>query len=104
MLCTIGLEHNIKIMIKDILPDIEFEDINFCAGYDNSTKGIYVFSENDKCHYIFIDIYNSFRLPKQYLRKWLKMQILHQSQHHAQHKSRFTAPKPNGYNVGTADV
>lgn len=55
MLSTIELEHNIKTIIKAKLPNIEFEDINFCAYYDNSLEGIYVFSKNEKYHFIFIE-------------------------------------------------
>jgi hypothetical protein len=55
MLSTRELEIEIKNTIKQVLPDLELTNINFCLGNESSSEGVYIFSENNKYHYLFTE-------------------------------------------------
>lgn len=55
MKSTKELEHNIKRIISEKIPNINFQDINFLEGNDNSPEGIYVFARNDKYVFLFTE-------------------------------------------------
>ena len=48
-------EKIIKQKIYEKIPDINLQIIKFVEGRDNSTEGIYVFTENDKYIYMFTE-------------------------------------------------
>lgn len=49
------LEKNIKQKIYEKIPNINLQIINFIEGSDNSSEGIYVFTENDNYIYMFTE-------------------------------------------------
>lgn len=55
MLSTFELEKVIREKINNVLPKEELEKINFSEGLDNSPEGIYVFTKNNKYHYVFTE-------------------------------------------------
>jgi len=55
MIETDKLEKKIKNLINSILPDLNLNKINFSVGTDNSPEGIYIFTQNDKYHYVYTE-------------------------------------------------
>ena len=55
MLTTSELEHHIKNIFKQVLPNVEMRFITFAHGNCNSPEGTYVFSENEQYHYLITE-------------------------------------------------
>lgn len=55
MLKTDDLKKEIVCKISEVLPDAKINKIKFAVGLDNSEEGIYVFTQNNKYHFVFTE-------------------------------------------------
>lgn len=55
MLNTQSLEKEVKNKVNRVFPEMDFSQIKFCQGTDNSLEGTYIFTENDKYQIVFAE-------------------------------------------------